>query len=96
MTPSTSVQIWTSSAASAAPRIVAVKSLPERPSVVMLPAWPRAMKPVTIGTSWIASIPARTSGKQSGSGVASPWRSSVRSPMSNASTARLGIPWAVR
>jgi hypothetical protein len=38
ITPSTSVQIWISAAPSAAPKIAAEKSLPPRPSVVMLPA----------------------------------------------------------
>ena len=49
MTPSTSVQIWTSSAPSAAPAIVAVQSDPPRPKVVGEPSSPVAMNPPMTG-----------------------------------------------
>ncbi len=42
-TPSTSVQMWISLAASSAPKIEAEKSLPLRPSVVWMPAASLAM-----------------------------------------------------
>ena len=58
-TPETSVQIWTSSAPTARPTIVAVKSEPDRPSVVVLPSGARPMKPVTTGTpfTFLSDVP---------------------------------------
>ena len=50
-TPSTSVQMWISSASSRFPTIEPVKSLPLRPSVVCCPCASRAMKPVTTSVS---------------------------------------------
>ena len=50
-TPSTSVQMWISSASSSAPKIEPEKSLPLRPSVVCKPFASRAMKPVMISVA---------------------------------------------
>ena len=50
-TPSTSVQMWISSASSSAPKIEPEKSLPLRPSVVCRPFASRAMKPVMINVA---------------------------------------------
>ncbi len=47
-TPSTSVQIWISAAASSAPKMEPEKSLPLRPRVVCTPLRLEAMKPVMI------------------------------------------------
>ena len=54
MIPSTSFQVWISSAFIALPIIVAVRSEPPRPSVVMSPFLSLEMKPVTIGISLAA------------------------------------------
>ena len=50
-TPSTSVQMWISTASSRSPKIDAEKSLPLRPSVVCRPCGSRAMKPVMISVA---------------------------------------------
>jgi len=79
--PSTSVQIWISSASSAIPSTAAVVSEPPRPSVVVCPSRLAPMNPPTIGRAprvrsgvRQASHCSRTRG---GSGVAAPKRSSV-------------------
>ena len=51
ITPFTSVQIHTSLASSNRPKIVAEKSLPPRPSVVVLPSFVAPIKPVTTGVT---------------------------------------------
>jgi hypothetical protein len=67
-TPSTSVQIWISTASSSAPKIEAEKSLPLRPSVVCTPRGSLAMKPVTTSVSG-AGIACDTAGAAAATGM---------------------------
>ena len=92
-TPSTSVQISTSSAPSIEPRRVAVKSDAPRPSVVVSPFAVEAMNPVTTGIPASPGSRARTSFRDlCRSTRAPPKRVSVRSN-SLASTSTAATPW---
>ena len=58
ITPSTSVQIWISSASSSAAKIDALKSLPLRPSVVATPSDVDATKPVMTSVDHASALDA--------------------------------------
>ena len=97
--PSTSVQIWISSAGRRAPTIDALKSEPPRPSVVETPFRVAPMKPETTGTapfSTMGSTISRTRAPVSSMrGCARPKLSSVTTTR-RASSAVAGVPAASR
>jgi hypothetical protein len=90
--PSTSVQIWISSASRAAPRTAADQSLPPRPSVVATPLRVLPMKPGRMGTlrSSTSGLTVRAAAARVSSirGAARPNVSSVMI------TPRASTPWA--